>query len=257
VTDPTAFQPEPDPLAPVAPGRGARPTALFRLVALLQVILVSGFPTQLGLGGLLLLAGFRPFAPDGRLALGYVSTIWLSDTVLMLALIAWFLHAAGERPVPILLGTRRPTREALLGLLLIPVVFVLVAIVLAALQKFAPWLHNVGTNPLEGLIRTRRDAWVLGTLAVLSGGVREEIQRAFILHRFEQALGGAGVGLMVFSLVFGAGHLIQGWDVGVTTMVLGLFWGVVYLWRRSIGATVVSHAGFNLAEVFRYTLFGA
>ncbi|MBI3264851.1 MAG: CPBP family intramembrane metalloprotease, partial [Acidobacteria bacterium] len=79
----------------------------------------------------------------------------------------------------------------------------------------------------------------------------------FILHRFEQRLGGATAGLMLFSTAFGAGHLLQGMDVAVTTAVLGFFWGGVFLWRRSIIAPVVCHSGFNAAEIIRYAVFGS
>ena len=89
-------------------------------------------------------------------------------------------------------------------------------------------------------------------VATIAGGLREEIQRAFIIHRFEQHLGGAWVGLVLYSLVFGAGHALQGWDAVVTTTMLGLFWGYVYVSRRSIVAPAVSHSGFNAAEIFQY-----
>ena len=81
------------------------------------------------------------------------------------------------------------------------------------------------------------------------GGFREEMQRAFVLHRFEQYLGGAAVGLIVFSIGFGLGHALQGWDATVMTGILGAFWGIVYLRRRSFVAPLVCHAVFNLVEV--------
>ena len=84
-----------------------------------------------------------------------------------------------------------------------------------------------------------------GLVVVLAGGVREEVQRAFLLRRFEQWLGGGAVGLVVTSVLFGAGHRIQGLDAAVATGVLGAFWGLVYLRRRSVVAPVVSHAGFE------------
>ena len=77
-------------------------------------------------------------------------------------------------------------------------------------------------------------------------------QRAFIIHRFNEHLGGEYVGLILYSLVFGLGHGLQGWDAVVTTTILGLFWGYVYVTRRSIVAPVVSHSGFNAAEIFQY-----
>ena len=105
-------------------------------------------------------------------------------------------------------------------------------------------------NPLQDLIQTPTQALILAIVATIGGGLREEIQRAFILHRFEQHLGGAHVGLILYSVVFGIGHSLQGWDAVLTTAMLGAFWGYVYIARRSIVAPVVSHSGFNAAEIF-------
>ena len=89
---------------------------------------------------------------------------------------------------------------------------------------------------------------------VLAGGVREELQRAFILHRFEQALGGAWIGLAIFSIIFGLFHLQQGADAAIAVGLLGLGWGVLYLRRRSVVASIVSHAGFDVVQVLQQVL---
>ena len=106
-------------------------------------------------------------------------------------------------------------------------------LLLNALMALAPWLHNVPTNPLENMAGTAAGAAVLGVVAIFAGGVREELQRAFLLRRFEQHLGGAVVGVVVLSVAFGLGHIVQGWDAVVTTGLLGAFWAVLYLRRRS------------------------
>ena len=54
-------------------------------------------------------------------------------------------------------------------------------------------------------------------LVLIAGGVREELQRAFLLHRFEQSLGGPVIGVVVTSVAFGLGHTLQGWDAAVVT----------------------------------------
>ncbi len=236
---------------------GRPPTrAAVRIGALFEVIVCSDFPTQLLIAQLLLLAGITPFGPDHRYSATFVVALSLFDALLLVGLVLWFLYLHGERPRDVFLGRRPVWREAVLGVVLVPVVFVIVVLMLGLIQLFAPSLHNVARNPLESLIRSPIDALLLAVVAVVSGGVREEVQRAFILHRFEQHLGGAPLGLVLFSLVFGAGHAIQGWDAVATTAVLGAFWGVVYLARRSIAAPMVSHAGFDLAEIVRYSLYG-
>jgi membrane protease YdiL (CAAX protease family) len=89
----------------------------------------------------------------------------------------------------------------------------------------------------------------------VAGGVREEVQRAFVLRRFERYLGGPVVGLVVFSVAFGAGHIIQGRDVALITATLGAFWGVVYLRRRSVVGPVVSHSLFNVSQIAQHAFF--
>ena len=196
--------------------------------------------------------GVTPFVDGGELSLAYVATLSLLDTALLIALILWFLRQRGESARDLFFGTRLVIGEARLGVLLVPLVVATVIGAFVAIQRFAPWLHNVTVNPLEALIQTPSDAWVFGIVAVVAGGIREELQRAFILKRFEQHLGGAIVGLIVFSLAFGAGHVIQGWDAALITALLGGIWGVVYLWRRSIVAPVVSHSCFNVVEILRH-----
>ena len=138
---------------------------------------------------------------------------------------------------------------------LIPAVFLFVVILLNALRLLFPGLHNVATNPLEALAgNSAEDAALFGLLAIIAGGVREELQRAFVLHRFEQHLGGGAVGVIVWNTAFGLGHYVQGWDAVITTGVLGAVWGLVFLDRRSSVAPVVSHAGFNSLEILRVVM---
>jgi membrane protease YdiL (CAAX protease family) len=141
-----------------------------------------------------------------------------------------------------------------LGLLLVPPIFFAVALLLNVLRLVAPWLHNVPENPLEQLAGTPGEAAMFALVAIFAGGVREELQRAFLLRRFERHLGGAFVGVVVLSLAFGLGHIVQGWDAAITTGSLGAFWAVLYLKRRSAVAPIVSHAGFNTAEILRVML---
>jgi membrane protease YdiL (CAAX protease family) len=205
------------------------------------------------IAGLLVVGGIRPTV-GGRLSLLYVAVLSLADTLLLVSLILWFLRARGERPREVFLGRRSVLREAGLGLLLVLPTAMVAAFVVAVVRASAPWLHNLPANPFEALIGSLRDVWVFGAVAVIAGGLREELQRAFVLHRFDQHLGGGWLGLALFSVAFGAGHIIQGWDVAIATAALGAFWGAMYLLRRSVAAPLVAHAAFNLAEILQHWL---
>jgi membrane protease YdiL (CAAX protease family) len=233
-----------------------RVRAADRVVALVEVILCSDYPTQILLGGVFAVLGFGPSVTHGVLTLDYVMLLSFSDTVLLLGLILLLLRARGERPLLIFFGTGSVAREVSLGLLLVPAALGLAFLVLVVVQQVAPWLHTVALNPLEALIKTPRDAWLFGSVVVVAGGIREELQRAFLLHRFEGWLGGRTVGVVVTSIAFGAGHGLQGLDAALATGTLGAFWAVIYLRRRSSVAPMISHAGFNVLEILQYLALG-
>ena len=227
-----------------------------RLAAIAEIIVCSSVPTQLLIASLLRMAGWIPVDESGQLSLAFVVTLSAADTIILIGLMVILTIARGERVSELWLGNRPFGREAGIGALLVPVVFLLVVLLLSALMALAPWLHNVPTNPLENMAGTAAGAAVLGVVAIFAGGVREELQRAFLLRRFEQHLGGAVVGVVVLSVAFGLGHIVQGWDAVVTTGLLGAFWAVLYLRRRSAVAPLVSHAGFNTLEVLRVAIWG-
>jgi len=224
--------------------------------AAFEVAAASGFPTQLALGAVLMAVGLRPFGADGELSMSYLAVLMPADMCLLLALVFWRIRAGGERVRDVLVGARNWVREGWLGVGLIPVIFGGVVAVMLALRAAWPALHNVDANPFEALIRSRFDALLIGVLVITTGGLKEEVQRAFVLHRFDQHLGGARLGLVLYSLVFGTGHIIQGYDVAIVTALLGLTWGAIFLWRRSLVAPSISHAGFNAAQVLQFVVFG-
>lgn len=241
-----------DPTAlPAVPSRAAG-----RVRALAQVLACSGLPTQLLLVQLLALAGIAPYDDAQRLNLTWVFLLSIADTVLLSGLICLLLVANGESIQDVFLGPRRALDEVPIGVLsVVPVILAAAAVLLTA-RAVAPWLHDVPVNPLAALMQSPSDIWLFAVVALVAGGVREELQRAFLLTRFERHLGGAGVGLAVTSVAFGLGHLIQGSDAALATGTLGLLWGALYLWRRSAVAPVVSHAGFNSLEILRFLALG-
>jgi membrane protease YdiL (CAAX protease family) len=248
-----------DSLAPSAPlpadPNTGLTTAQRRLVAILEIVLCSSVPTQVALGYVLTLGGWSATTASGALSLPYVLTLSLADTLLLIILMVVLLHVHGERATSLWIGERSVRREAVIGLALIPGVFLGVVILLNALRLLFPSLHNVPTNPLEALAgNSAEDAAMFALLAIVAGGIREELQRAFLLHRFEQHLGGAKVGVIVLSTAFGLGHYVQGWDAVITTGALGAFWAVLFLDRRSSVAPIISHAGFNSLEILRVVI---
>lgn len=246
--------PDPAPLevaAPPTPGQQ-------RVVALVEIVLCSSLPTQLLIGLLLRAAGLPPTSPGGEFSMPFVFTLLLADSIVLIGLMVFFMRAHGESPAAVWLGGRPWPRECAVGFALVPFVFLLVGVLMTTLLRLLPGLHNVATNPMEQLAAGgTHQATMLAAVAILAGGVREELQRAFLLRRFAQHFGGPAAAVVVLSAAFGLGHLPQGWDAVIATGVLGAIWAIVYLRRRSVIAPMVSHAGFNSLEVLRVAITGS
>ena len=220
----------------------------------LEILLCSGYPTQIFLGQMLILAGIPPQGADGSLSATFVFVLSLADTLLLLSLIVFLMVRRNERPAAVFFGDRPAAGEVRAGVVSFPLVIVVVVTLMVAIRRFVPSLHNVPENPLEGLIGTGANAWVFLLVVIVAGGIREELQRAFLLHRFRHDLGRPWMGLLITSLAFGLGHTLQGFDAAVVTGTLGAIWGAMYLTRGSALASVVSHSLFNSGELIRAVL---
>ncbi len=241
------MSPQPVPPAIEVPRTAVVP----RWFAMIQAFAVCGIPTQLFVAAVLMLGlGLEPFQ-GATLSFEFFATLSLLDTALVALLILLFLTLSGETSRDVFIGPRSIPREIVRGLLLVPVVAIAVTLLVVGIRTVAPWMHNVQDNPLEAFMQSPFEALIFMVVVVLAGGVREELQRAFILHRFRQALGGVVVGLAIFSVAFGLLHLDQGFDVALAVGLLGLFWGILYVRRRSAVLGMTNHAGFNAAQVLQ------
>ena len=220
----------------------------------MQAIAICGIPTQIIVAAvLILLAGMAPLT-EGGMSLEFIATVSFLDTALVAILIRVFLMLSGEHSRDVYLGRRPAWGEVGRGLALVPITFLVVVALVSAVRAIAPWLHNVNVSPLEAFMRNPLDAAIFLVVVVLAGGVREELQRGFILHRFGQRLGGMWVGNLTFGLAFGLLHFDQGWDIALVIGLLGLAWGAFYIRRGSVLMSVANHAGFNAAQVLQQVL---
>jgi membrane protease YdiL (CAAX protease family) len=213
-----------------------------------EVLMCSGYPTQLLIIAVLGAFGLQPTA-DGAMSPTFIFAVSAVDTVLLLGLVFLFLRMSDDRPAHVFFRHPRLTPELGLGVAMLPLIFMIVLAVQLSVRAFAPQLHNVEVSPFAPLLSS--PAMIAGfvVLVLVAGGVREELQRAFLLHRFEQRLGGGSLGVALTSLAFGLGHTVQGWDAAIITALMGAFWGVVYLTRRSVVSTVTNHALFNISQI--------
>ena len=174
---------------------------------------------------MLALAGLTPLV-GGRLSFGYIATLLLLDATR--ADRAHLLAAAPARenaPRRVPRTARRSGHEVKLGVGLTAVVFALAVVVLSAARMLFPALHNVKENPLQQSdsdagagadSRHRRDHQRRSARGD-PARVHPSPLRAVSRRR--------ALGLVLYSLVFGLGHSLQGWDAVLATTMLGAFWG--------------------------------
>jgi membrane protease YdiL (CAAX protease family) len=229
-----------------------RSTWLDRLQALLEVLLLSGILSSY--------VAFLPFFLRGGTEdmllrrVDLLCAMLLLEAAITLLLIATLLRHHGERWRDLgLLGAEWRTNVAI-GLGLVPVLFLTNGLVAVLIRRFLPaWFSE--HNALIESIRTPSDLALFALAALVAGGFKEEVQRAFILNRFRDYLGGPRLGLVVWSLAFGAGHYIQGAQGAIAAAIYGLAFGAVYLMRGSLVGPIVAHAVYDLAALMGYWFF--
>ncbi len=97
-------------------------------------------------------------------------------------------------------------------------------------------------------------AWL--PIGIFGGGVVEELQRIFVITRFEKWLGRPGLilGVTLSSAMFGLGHRYQGVGTALSTAVSGLVFAGVYLRRRSALEPITAHAFSDVIAIIGVTL---
>ncbi len=205
------------------------------------------------LGAPLLLAALG--MPPSRLLESAASlAVYLStEATLTLLLVGLLLWWRGEGLTHLGWGAGRASVEVRAGLVALPVLFAATFAVGLTFRALLPG-YVTHVNPLLELVRDRGDLILLWMTSIYVGGVKEEIQRAFVLNRFHH-LGGPWFGLILWSLFFGLGHLVQGPDNAVAAGILGVLFGILYLRRKSLTAPIVAHALYDVLTLAIYWFF--
>jgi membrane protease YdiL (CAAX protease family) len=225
-----------------------------RIAALLEIFLALGLITDYL--ALLLLSRIS-FLSDPLSSVKALAAFTTLSSLLLLVLLALLQRLRSE---PILSGylgaSFRWGREAALGSAWMPAIFVFSYLFKSFAHHFAPGIFSGERNVLEELMRGPGDLLLFLFVAIFTGGIKEEFQRAFVIRRFEVGWGPAWLGALLFAVYFGLGHRAQGWDEAWIAGFVGLAWGLLFIRRRSVVAPMASHALFDAAELTRYFLFG-
>jgi len=226
-----------------------RITKAERLRALFEVFLLSGIVSSVlaTIPFSLRVRRGAAIIQDVHLIVGFV----LLEAVITLILLALLLRAYNGTAEDLGLRWREWKPNLFIGLGLLPVLFLLNLIVSEAFRVFLPE-HFTNRNPLTDLIHTPQELGLFIISVILAGGIKEELQRAFILTRFEHYLGGVRLGLVLWSIAFGAAHYIQGMQATVIAALFGFIFGAVYIARENIIAPIVAHGLYDVLTLVGY-----
>ncbi len=114
-----------------------------------------------------------------------------------------------------------------------------------------------GSGPgIMAFFRSPQNLFAWLPIGILGGGIVEELERIFVLTRFEAWLGrrGLALGVVLSSAMFGYGHLYQGVGTALATMVSGAILSFVYLRRRSALEPIAAHAFSDVLAILAATL---
>jgi membrane protease YdiL (CAAX protease family) len=222
---------------------------LDRLQAFFEVILMSGLFSSF--------VATVPFALRAHSteallkSVRVVTSFVLLEAGITFLLLALILKAHGETLADLGLRWDRWRSQLVIGITVLPVLFFLNALIGGAFRLFLP-KYFTERNPLMEIIHDPEDLVLLIISVLIAGGIKEELQRAFILIRFRDHLGGARLGLVLWSIAFGGGHYVQGFQGMVAAGFFGLVFGVVYLFRGNLIAPVVSHGLYDTVALLGY-----
>ena len=228
----------------------ARYSFLDRIQALFEVLLLSGVLSSL-LAVLILYPFHGKKSPDLLVNAKALSVFLLLESAIAVLILAVILKTRRETVSSLGLRWHRWKTHMALGLAIVPFLFLVNGVVAAVFRTYFPQYY-LEKNPLTHLVQTPQQLVLLIFSALIAGGIKEELQRAFILTRFRLYLGGAGVGLVLWSIGFGAGHYVQGVQGIVTAGVYGLIFGIVYLQSGSLIAPIVAHGAYDSLALIAY-----
>jgi membrane protease YdiL (CAAX protease family) len=223
-----------------------------KVQAIFEVLLLSGVISSL-LAGLLFHALPGKNTANPLISARNFSFFILTESAIALALLAVILKFHKETLLDLGLHWNRWKRHLIRGLMLVPCLFFINALVSIVFKLYLPQYY-IEKNPLTDLIRTPQQLILIIFSALIAGGIKEELQRAFIITRFRLHLGSAGLGLVLWSVAFGLGHYIQGVQGVFVATIYGFVFGLIYILSGSLIAPIVAHSAYDTVALLAYWL---
>lgn len=216
---------QPADYSPVAPvWHTALFIAVFMALSLVSVRTVHNFP-----------------AHGGRLRLYAVSMTSEVAMVLYVWLLGLRLRGKTVREV---IGGKWSRASDVLMDVAIAILFWIAVVAVLAVLRFA--LHTNGPAALRGikplLPQTGAEMAAYLCLAVTAGFCEEFLFRGYLQRQFLAWTRIPAAAVMLQAVVFGFGHLYQGWRNAVAITVYGALFGILAVMRKSLRPGMIQHA---------------
>jgi membrane protease YdiL (CAAX protease family) len=106
-----------------------------------------------------------------------------------------------------------------------------------------------GTKVVEQLIpHAAMELPIWTALAISAGFCEEFIFRGYLQEQCKRLTGSAAAAVVIQAVFFGMGHGYQGWRLMITIFFLGLTFGIVAAWRKSLAPTMIAHGWTDFAS---------
>jgi membrane protease YdiL (CAAX protease family) len=228
----------------------ARVSWIDRTQALFEVLLLSGLLSSFLAGLPLAIMGGNStdlLSNDAN----FISFFVLLEAGFAFLILAGVLRARREDMRSLGLEWNRWKPNLIIGLALVPFLFIINVVVAVIFRLYLPEYY-IEQNPLTELIHTPQQLILFIFSALIAGGIKEELQRAFILNRFRRYLGGIAIGLVTWSLAFGVGHYVQGFQGVLIATIFGFLFGMIYIVSGSLIAPIIAHCAYDTIALLGY-----
>jgi membrane protease YdiL (CAAX protease family) len=186
-------------------------------------------------------------AKPEKIGFPLLATATILADISLLCLVLYFVWRNREPLPSIGLTPRNVWREAALGTLLFVPLVLGMGLIEKALEAGG---LSVPQKPPSFLVPSGGGQVALAVLLLIVVAISEEVVfRGYLIQRFKALLKNPVAALVLSSAVFSMGHGYErsGGVVGVG--ILGLIFGIVYLWRKSLAAPMVMHFMQNFAGI--------
>jgi membrane protease YdiL (CAAX protease family) len=115
-------------------------------------------------------------------------------------------------------------------------------------QLLGRWASNTGFL----LPKTLSESLVWIVVSLAAGICEELVYRGYLQQQLWSLTGSLPAALFLQAVIFGAGHIYQGWKPALVTAIYGLIFGLVAAWRRSIIPGAIAHAVVDILGGLRF-----